>query len=188
MKKVLNRLAYFLDDCFNFFIIYLGYIGALIMTIFYFPHNKVVLETNITIIFFATIVAYLIPFFIYWIADGIVNSELKASTRKVKYKATAYTKKILLTNDGGETYYLIKTENETKIIKANTILVNKQDKFADDEHKAGTVDIEYIEIELVQNLPEYKREKFNNKKMGSFEGRNEYKNQLNIVNYVSKEV
>ncbi len=186
--KIINRIAYFLDDFATFFIIYLGYIGALIMTIFCFPHNKVVSETNITIIFFAMIVVCLIPSFIYWIADGIVDSELKASTRKVKYKATAYSKKILRTNDDGETYYLIKINNETKIVKANAVLINKKDKFADSEHRAGTADIEYIEVELDKDLPEYKREKFNNKKMGSFEGRNEYKNQLNIVNYVSAEV
>ncbi|WII29753.1 hypothetical protein [Ligilactobacillus salivarius] len=186
--KTINKIAYFLDDFVIFFIIYLSFIGTSMITFFYLAHNKVVSETNITITLFAMIGVCLIPFFIYWIADGIVDSELKASTRKVKYKATAYTKKILRTNDDEETYYLIKTENETKIVKASALLINKKDKFADSEHRAGTADIEYIEVELVKNLPQYKREKFNDKKMGSFEGRNEYKNQLNIVNYVSKEV
>lgn len=184
--KTINRIAYFLDDFDTFFIIYLGYIGALIMTIFYLPHNKVVSETNITIIFFATIGVCLIPFFIYLIAEAIVNTDLKKITRRVKYKATAYSKKILRTNDDGETYYLIKTENETKIVKASTVLVNKQDKFADSEHRAGTADIEYIEIELDKNFPEYKREFFNQKLTSNEEKK--FKNQLNVINYVSTEV
>lgn len=184
--KIINRIAYFLDDFDTFYMIYLGYIGTLIMIIFYLPHNKVVSETNITIIFFATIGVCLIPFFIYLIADAIVIADLKKITRRVKYKATAYTKKILRTNDDGETYYLIKTENETKIVKANTVLVNKQDRFADSEHKARTADIEYIEVELDKSLPEYKREFFNQKLTSNEEKK--WKNQLNIVNYVSKEV
>ncbi|MBE7391560.1 hypothetical protein ING78_04375 [Ligilactobacillus salivarius] len=89
-------------------------------------------------------------------------------------------------NDNGETYYLIKTENETKIVNANTLVVNKQDKFADSEHKAGTADIEYIEVRLDDGLPEYKRELFNQKLTSNEE--NKWKNQLNIVNYVSTEV
>ena len=186
MRNKINRLAYFLDDQFNFFIIYLIFLATSLMIIFYLPHNKVVSETNITIIFFATIGVCLIPFFIYLIADAIVIADLKKITRRVKYKATAYTKKILRTNDDGETYYLIKTENETKIVKANTVLVNKQDRFADSEHKARTADIEYIEVELDKSLPEYKREFFNQKLTSNEEKK--WKNQLNIVNYVSKEV
>lgn len=186
MRNKINRIAYFLDDFDTFFMIYLGYIGTLIMIIFYLPHNKVVSETNITIIFFATIGVCLIPFFIYLIADAIVIADLKKITRRVKYKATAYSKKILRRNDNGETYYLIKTENETKIVKASTLLVDKQDKFADSEHRAGTADIEYIEIELDKGLPEYKRELLNQRLTSNAEKK--WKNQLNIVNYVSTEV
>ena len=129
---------------------------------------------------------FVLTFFVYWIAKAIVNEDLKKLTRKLRYNATAYTKKILRTNDDGETYYLIKTENETKIVKASTLLVNKQDKFADSEHRAGTADIEYIEVELYKSLPEYKREFFNQKLTSNEEKK--WKNQLNIVNYVSKEV
>ena len=129
---------------------------------------------------------FVLTFFVYWIAKAIVNEDLKKLTRKLRYNATAYTKKILRTNDDGETYYLIKTENEKKIVKASTLLVNKQDKFADSEHRAGTADIEYIEVELYKSLPEYKREFFNQKLTSNEEKK--WKNQLNIVNYVSKEV
>ena len=127
-----------------------------------------------------------VPYPFYWASEAIVNADLKKSIKKVKYKATAYSKKILRRNDNGETYYLIKTENETKIVKASTLLVDKQDKFADSEHRAGTADIEYIEIELDKGLPEYKRELLNQRLTSNAEKK--WKNQLNIVNYVSKEV
>ena len=149
-------------------------------------YNKIVSETNITILYFVMLSVFVLTFFVYWIAKAIVNEDLKKLTRKLRYNATAYTKKILRTNDDGETYYLIKTENETKIVKASTLLVNKQDKFADSEHRAGTADIEYIEVELYKSLPEYKREFFNQKLTSNEEKK--WKNQLNIVNYVSKEV
>lgn len=130
--------------------------------------------------------AFFVPYPFYWASEAIVNADLKKSIKKVKYKATAYSKKILRRNDNGETYYLIKTENETKIVKASTLLVDKQDKFADSEHRAGTADIEYIEIELDKGLPEYKRELLNQRLTSNAEKK--WKNQLNIVNYVSTEV
>lgn len=83
-------------------------------------------------------------------------------------------------NCSEEIYYLIKIENETKIVREDLVFLNKQDKFADSEHKAGTRDIEYIEINLDDGLPTYKREIFNQKM--------KYKNRLNIINYVSTEV
>ena len=149
--KTINRIAYFLDDFDTFYMIYLIFFATL-LTAFTFVYNKIVSETNRTIL----------------------------------YNATAYTKKILHRNDDGEIYYLIKTDNETKIVKANTVLISKQDKFADSEHRSGTIDIEYIEVELDKGLPEYKRESFNQRLTSNEEKK--FKNQLNIVNYVSKEV
>lgn len=128
----------------------------------------------------------LIPFLIYLLADRIVDEDLEKSITRAEYKVIAYSKKILRMNDNGETYYLIKTENETKIVNANTLVVNKQDKFADSEHKAGTADIEYIEVRLDDGLPEYKRELLNQRLTSNAEKK--WKNQLNIVNYVSTEV
>ena len=156
------------------------------MIIFYFGHNKAASETNIKILMIAMFGAFFVPYPFYWASEAIVNADLKKSIKKVKYKATAYSKKILRRNDNGETYYLIKTENETKIVKASTLLVDKQDKFADSEHRAGTADIEYIEIELDKGLPEYKRELLNQRLTSNAEKK--WKNQLNIVNYVSTEV
>lgn len=186
MRNKINRIAYFLGDYVNFFMIYLIFFATSLMIIFYFGHNKAASETNIKILMIAMFGAFFIPYPFYWASEAIVNADLKKSIKKVKYKATAYSKKILRRNDNGETYYLIKTENETKIIKASTLLVDKQDKFADSEHRAGTADIEYIEIELDKGLPEYKRELLNQRLTSNAEKK--WKNQLNIVNYVSKEV
>ena len=184
--KTINRIAYFLGDYVNFFMIYLIFFATSLMIIFYFGHNKAASETNIKILMIAMFGAFFVPYPFYWASEAIVNADLKKSIKKVKYKATAYSKKILRRNDNGETYYLIKTENETKIVKASTLLVDKQDKFADSEHRAGTADIEYIEIELDKGLPEYKRELLNQRLTSNAEKK--WKNQLNIVNYVSKEV
>lgn len=184
--KTINRIAYFLGDYVNFFMIYLIFFATSLMIIFYFGHNKAASETNIKILMIAMFGAFFVPYPFYWASEAIVNADLKKSIKKVKYKATAYSKKILRRNDNGETYYLIKTENETKIVKASTLLVDKQDKFADSEHKAGTIDIEYIEVELDKGLPEYKRELFNQRLTSNEEKK--FKNQLNIINYVSKEV
>lgn len=183
--KTINRIAYFLDDFDTFYMIYLIFFATL-LTAFTFVYNKIVSETNRTILYFVMLSVFVLTFFIYWIAKAIVNADLEKSIKKVKYKATAYSKKILRRNDDGKTYYLIKTENETKIVKVSTLLVNKQDKFADSEHKARTADIEYIEVKLDKNLPEYKREIFNQKLTSN--GEKKVKNQLNITNYVSKEV
>ena len=184
--KTINRIAYFLGDYVNFFMIYLIFFVTSLMIIFYFGHNKAASETNIKILMIAMFGAFFVPYPFYWASEAIVNADLKKSIKKVKYKATAYSKKILRRNDNGETYYLIKTENETKIVKASTLLVDKQDKFADSEHRAGTADIEYIEIELDKGLPEYKRELLNQRLTSNAEKK--WKNQLNIVNYVSTEV
>lgn len=186
MRNKINRIAYFLGDYVNFFMIYLIFFATSLMIIFYFGHNKAASETNIKILMIAMFGAFFVPYPFYWASEAIVNADLKKSIKKVKYKATAYSKKILRRNDNGETYYLIKTENETKIIKASTLLVDKQDKFADSEHRAGTADIEYIEIELDKGLPEYKRELLNQRLTSNAEKK--WKNQLNIVNYVSTEV
>lgn len=186
MRNKINRIAYFLGDYVNFFMIYLIFFATSLMIIFYFGHNKAASETNIKILMIAMFGAFFVPYPFYWASEAIVNADLKKSIKKVKYKATAYSKKILRRNDNGETYYLIKTENETKIVKASTLLVDKQDKFADSEHRAGTADIEYIEIELDKGLPEYKRELLNQRLTSNAEKK--WKNQLNIVNYVSTEV
>lgn len=186
MRNKINRIAYFLGDYVNFFMIYLIFFATSLMIIFYFGHNKAASETNIKILMIAMFGAFFVPYPFYWASEAIVNADLKKSIKKVKYKATAYSKKILRRNDNGETYYLIKTENETKIIKASTLLVDKQDKFADSKHRAGTADIEYIEIELDKGLPEYKRELLNQRLTSNAEKK--WKNQLNIVNYVSTEV
>ena len=186
MRNKINRIAYFLGDYVNFFMIYLIFFATSLMIIFYFGHNKAASETNIKILMIAMFGAFFVPYPFYWASEAIVNADLKKSIKKVKYKATAYSKKILRRNDNGETYYLIKTENETKIVKASTLLVDKQDKFADSEHRAGTADIEYIEIELDKNFPEYKREFFNQKLTSNEEKK--FKNQLNVINYVSTEV
>lgn len=186
MRNKINRIAYFLGDYVNFFMIYLIFFATSLMIIFYFGHNKAASETNIKILMIAMFGAFFVPYPFYWASEAIVNADLKKSIKKVKYKATAYSKKILRRNDNGETYYLIKTENETKIVKASTLLVDKQDKFADSEHRAGTADIEYIEIELDKGLPEYKRELLNQRLTSNAEKK--WKNQLNIVYYVSTEV
>lgn len=186
MRNKINRIAYFLGDYVNFFMIYLIFLATSLMIIFYFGHNKAASETNIKILMIAMFGAFFVPYPFYWASEAIANADLKKSIKKVKYKATAYSKKILRRNDNGETYYLIKTENETKIVKASTLLVDKQDKFADSEHRAGTADIEYIEIELDKGLPEYKRELLNQRLTSNAEKK--WKNQLNIVNYVSTEV
>lgn len=186
MRNKINRIAYFLGDYVNFFMIYLIFFATSLMIIFYFGHNKAASETNIKILMIAMFGAFFVPYPFYWASEAIVNADLKKSIKKVKYKATAYSKKILRRNDNGETYYLIKTENETKIVKASTLLVDKQDKFADSEHRAGTADIEYIEIELDKGLPEYKRELLNQRLTSNAEKK--WKNQLNIINYVSTEV
>lgn len=185
MRKTINRIAYFLDDFDTFYMIYLIFFATL-LTVFTFVYNKIVSETNRTILYFVMLSVFVLIFFIYWIAKAIVNADLKKLTRKLRYNATAYTKKILHRNDDGEIYYLIKTDNETKIVKASTVLVNKQDKFANSEHKAGTMDIEYIEIELDKDLPEYKRELFTQRLTSNEEKK--FKNQLNVINYVSTEV
>lgn len=184
--KIINRIAYFLGDYVNFFMIYLIFFSTSLMIIFYFGHNKAASETNIKILMIAMFGAFFVPYPFYWASEAIVNADLKKSIKKVKYKATACSKKILRRNDNGETYYLIKTENETKIVKASTLLVNKQDKFADSEHRAGTADIEYIEVKLDKGSPEYKRELLNQRLTSNAEKK--WKNQLNIVNYVSTEV
>ena len=186
MRNKINRIAYFLGDYVNFFMIYLIFLATSLMIIFYFGHNKAASETNIKILIIAMFGAFFVPYPFYWASEAIANADLKKSIKKVKYKATAYSKKILRTNDDGETYYLLKIENETKIVEASTLIVNKQDKFADSEQRAGTADIEYIEIELDKGLPEYKRELLNQRLTSNAEKK--WKNQLNIVNYVSTEV
>lgn len=186
MRKTINRIAYFLADYVNFLLIYLIFFATSLMIIFYWGHNKAVSETNIKILIIAMFGSFFIPYPFYWASAAIVSADLKKSIKKVKYKATAYSKKILRRNDDGETYYLIKIENETKIVKASTLLVNKQDKFADSQHKARTTNIEYIEIGLIKDFPEYKKELFNQRLTSN--GEKKWKNQLNVINYVSTEV
>ncbi|MFR0551606.1 hypothetical protein ACTQXV_01320 [Ligilactobacillus salivarius] len=177
--RIINRIAYFLDNFVTFFIIYSGFIGTSLL-IFHLAYNKVALEVNLTILYFVALSVCFISFSIYWIADGIVNADLKKSITRTEYQVTAYENKNLLLNYPEENYYLIKMENETKVVRKDLVFLNKQDKFADGEHKAGTTDIKYIEIKLDDSLPAYKREIFNQK--------TKYKNRLNVINYVSTEV
>ena len=182
--KTINRIAYFLDDHLNFFIIYIIIVGTPLIIMLNSMRDENLSQITVTsisvgmLIFIACV--FLMPLAVYFKADEIVDEDLEKSITRTEFKVTAYKNKNLLVNYPEEIYYLIKIENETKIVREDLVFLNKQDKFADSEHKAGTTDIEYIEIKLDDGLPAYKREIFNQK--------TKYKNRLNIINYVSTEV
>ena len=82
--RIINRIAYFLDNFVTFFIIYSGFIGTSLL-IFHLAYNKVALEVNLTILYFVALSVCFISFSIYWIADGIVNADLLTIWRKSPY-------------------------------------------------------------------------------------------------------
>lgn len=82
-------------------------------------------------------------------------------------------------------YYLIATDDDKKTVEKDTVHINNKIRLANNEHKVGFTDMEYIEVKYDENLPEYKRNLFDQRMRSK---NYKYKNQLNIINYVSKEV
>ena len=188
MKKI-NRLVYFLADYVNFLRISLIVIGiTLTITV-----NLQIRDMVLPIV----IAAVSTPFLIFYLLDLIISADFKELTKKVKYEATKYSEVIMLMNRKQEylylieeemakkRYYLIATNDGEKTVEKDTVHINNKIRLADNEHKARTADIEYIEVKYDENLPEYKRNLFDQRMRSK---NYKYKNQLNIINYVSKEV
>lgn len=77
MRNKINRIAYFLGDYVNFFMIYLIFFATSLMIIFYFGHNKAASETNIKILMIAMFGAFFVLYPFYWASEAIVNADLK---------------------------------------------------------------------------------------------------------------
>ena len=188
MKKI-NRLVYFLADYVNFLRISLIVIG-ITLTI---SVNLQIRDMFLPIV----IAAVSTPFLIFYLLDLIISADFKELTKKVKYEATKYSEVIMLMNRKQEylylieeemakkRYYLIATNDGEKTVEKDTVHINNKIRLADNEHKVGFTDIEYIEVKYDENLPEYKRNLFDQRMRSK---NYKYKNQLNIINYVSKEV
>ena len=188
MKKI-NRLVYFLADYVNFLRISLIVIGiTLTITV-----NLQIRDMVLPIV----IAAVSTPFLIFYLLDLIISADFKELTKKVKYEASKYSEVIMLMNRKQEylylieeeiekkRYYLIATNDGEKTVEKDTVHINNKIRLADNEHKVGFTDIEYIEVKYDENLPEYKRNLFDQRMRSK---NYKYKNQLNIINYVSKEV
>lgn len=188
MKKI-NRLVYFLADYVNFLRISLIVIGiTLTITV-----NLQIRDMVLPIV----IAAVSTPFLIFYLLDLIISADFKELTKKVKYEATKYSEVIMLMNRKQEylylieeemakkRYYLIATNDGEKTVEKDTVHINNKIRLADNEHKVGFTDIEYIEVKYDENLPEYKRNLFDQRMRSK---NYKYKNQLNIINYISEEV
>ena len=188
MKKI-NRLVYFLADYVNFLRISLIVIGiTLTITV-----NLQIRDMVLPIV----IAAVSTPFLIFYLLDLIISADFKELTKKVKYEATKYSEVIMLMNRKQEylylieeemakkRYYLIETNDGKKTVEKDTVHINNKIRLANNEHKVGFTDMEYIEVKYDENLPEYKRNLFDQRMRSK---NYKYKNQLNIINYVSKEV
>ena len=163
MKKI-NRLVYFLADYVNFLRISLIVIGiTLTITV-----NLQIRDMVLPIV----IAAVSTPFLIFYLLDLIISADFKELTKKVKYEATKYSEVIMLMNRKQEylylieeemakkRYYLIATNDGEKTVEKDTVHINNKIRLADNEHKVGFTDIEYIEVKYDENLPEYKRNLF----------------------------
>ena len=75
--KTTNRLAYFLDDRFNFFIMYLITVGFLVMVACSLTKDKEASQVNIIIALIIMVSFVLIPFLICLLADRIVDEDLE---------------------------------------------------------------------------------------------------------------
>lgn len=186
MRKTINRIAYFFNG--NYVAIALSVslienLGGLTYATWNFIKTGFVdrFIINLVIIFAIILMTAFLLTSLSWVFDLFISSDFRRFNNQTAYKALNYKEKTLSKGDEEEKYYVINIDGgDTKVVKADTVLINKQDKSADSEHKAGTRDIEYIEINLDDGLPAYKREIFNQK--------TKYKNRLNIINYVSTEV
>lgn len=187
--RVINRIVYFLADYVNFLRISLIVIGITLTITVNLQIKDMVLPIVITTV--------LTPFLIFYLLDSIISADFKKLTKKVKYEATKYSEVIMLINRKQEYLYLIEEENakkrcyliatddSEKTVEKDTVHINNKIRLADNEHKVGSTDMEYIEVEYDKNLPEYKRNLFDQRMRSK---NYKYKNQLNIINYVSKEV
>ena len=188
MKKI-NRLVYFLADYVNFLRISLIVIGiTLTITV-----NLQIRDMVLPIV----IAAVSTPFLIFYLLDLIISADFKELTKKVKHEASKYSEVIMLMNRKQEylylieeemakkRYYLIATNDGEKTVEKDTVHINNKIRLADNEHKVGFTDIEYIEVKYDENLPEYKRNLFDQRMRSK---NYKYKNQLNIINYISEEV
>lgn len=188
MKKI-NRLVYFFADYVNFLRISLIVIGITLTITVNLQIRDMVLPIVI-----ATI---LTPFLIFYLLDLIVNADFKKLTKKVKYTATEYSEVVMLMNRKQEYLYLIEeemakkrcyliaTDDGEKTVEKDTVHINNKIRLADNERKIGSTDMEYIEVKYDENLPEYKRNLFDQRMRSK---NYKYKNQLNIINYISEEV
>ena len=52
--------------------------------------------------------------------------------------------------------YLIATDDGEKTVEKDTVHINNKIRLADNEHKVGSTDMEYIEVEYDKNLPDHK--------------------------------
>lgn len=187
--RVINRIVYFLADYVNFLRISLIVIGITLTITVNLQIKDMVLPIVITTV--------LTPFLIFYLLDSIISADFKKLTKKVKYEATKYSEVIMLINRKQEYLYLIEEENAKKrcyliatddgekTVEKDTVHINNKIRLADNEHKVGSTDMEYIEVEYDKNLPKYKRNLFDQRMRSK---NYKYKNQLNIINYVSKEV
>ena len=190
MEKI-NRLAYFFNDYDNYAgITIITLIGEFVIGTIYAlmdfskTGSRDQFNDNMFILVLVALLTGATIMIFRRIFDVIILSDFKKLTTKTKHKALDYKEKTLSKGDEEEKYYVINIDEENvKIVKADTVLINKQDKFADSEHKAGSKSIEYVEVEFDKALPVYKEKVF--KEHMGFERHKEIKHQLNITNYVS---
>lgn len=193
MRKIINRLAYFFND-------YDNYVGITIITLigefiigtiyalidFFKTGSMNRFNTNMFILILVALITSAAIMIFRRIFDVSILSDFKKLTIKTKHKALDYKEKASYKGDEEEKYYVINIDGENeKVVKADTILINKQDKFADDEHKVGSKKVEFVEVEFDKALPEYKKKVF--KEHMGFERYKEIKHQLNITYYVSEQ-
>lgn len=191
MRNKINRIAYFFND-------YDNYVGITIITLigeyvigsiyalidFSKTGSRDQFNDNMFILVLVALITSAAIMIFRRVFDVSILSDFKKLTTKTKYKALDYKEKTLSKGDEEEKYYVINIDEENaKVVKADTVLINKQDKFADDEHKAGSKKVEFVEVKFDRALPEYKKKVF--KEHMGFERHKEIKHQLNITNYVS---
>lgn len=189
MKKVLNRLAYFFNG--NYVSIALSVylienLGGLTYATWNFIKTGFVDRyiINLVIIFAILLITAFLLTSLSWAFDLFISSDFRRFKNQTAYKALDYKEKTLSKGEEEEKYYVINIDGgDTKVVKADTVLINKQDKFADSEHKAGAKSIEYVAVNIDENLPKYKKTFF--EKAMESEKYEKIKRQLNVTNYVS---
>lgn len=192
MSLFLSRVFYFIwqysvDLGFFFFIVL--FFGFMFLGLRIFLIGDKTFEKIFLVVYLLGISYALLWIIILSIFSTVVQKELDRYIQTVTYRVENYRIQKMKEKDDTITYYLLKTDKETKVIDKDSLQITEEDRFTNKKHKAGRV-MTYTRKEIKGNVPKYKQKVLEDKLKEYNESYNkpEYRSIFKIITYKSEKV